>query len=91
MRPANCYLCEKGLDTGDNCELVIFTKSPQDIIESSRKSNPDIYPVSNHPDNMEWFCLEKHYKLAKQFVHLTYKEAIGQLESILAVNRKDKT
>jgi len=86
MRPPNCYLCERGLDTEDECELISFTKIPENVIKSVRGS---IYPVPTHPDSTEWFCKEEHFNLAKQFKHLTYEEAVNQLKCITGKSRED--
>lgn len=86
MRPANCYLCERGLDTKDECELISFTKIPANVIKSVRGL---VYPVPTHPDNTEWFCIEEHFALAKQFKHLTYEEAVNQLKCITGTSRED--
>ena len=89
MRPPNCYLCEQGLGTEVECKLIYFTKIPSDVIKSMRGSTPNTYPVPSHSDNAQWFCIEKHSKLAKQFKHLTYEEATEQLKCIIGENRKD--
>jgi len=79
MKPPNCYLCERGLDTKDECDLVYFTEIPSNVINSISEY---VDQIPTHPDNSEWFCLEKHFDLAKQFMHLKYEEAIECLKSI---------
>ena len=78
MKPPNCYLCERGLDTKDECDLIYFTKIHSNVINSETEC---IDTVPTHPDNAEWFCIEEHFALAKQFKHLTYEEAISQIKS----------
>lgn len=75
MMPPNCCLCERGLDTNDNCELVAFAKRPEDIqwyraIEASGETG--------HPPNVDWFCAS-HVAGAREIAHLTIDEALAQL------------
>ena len=77
--PPNCYLCKRGLDTEDKCDLIYFTETPLNVVKS----------LSINCDNAEWFCTEEHSRLAKQFKHLTYKEATEQLKCIIGETRED--
>ena len=77
MRPPNCCLCRRGLDTNDNCELLDFIKLPSEVVKSVQGSAP----VPDHPEHQEWFCLF-HLPMAIQFKHLTRNEAVSQLSSI---------
>ena len=78
MRPPNCCLCEKGLDTNEECELLTFIQLPTNVIKSAQGSAP----LPDHPEHQEWFCLF-HLPLAAQFKHLTRNEAVAQLSSIV--------
>ncbi|SVD16342.1 uncharacterized protein METZ01_LOCUS369196, partial [marine metagenome] len=78
MRPPNCCLCEKGLDTNEECELLTFIQLPTNVIKSAQGSAP----LPDHPEHQEWFCLF-HHPLATQFKHLTRNEAVTQLSSIV--------
>ena len=55
----------------------------------SLSSSSSIYTESSFFYNAEWFCTEDHSGLAKQFKHLTYKEATEQLMCIIGENRDD--
>ena len=78
MRPPNCCLCEKGLDTNEEGELLTFIQLPTNVIKSAQGSAP----LPDHPEHQEWFCL-LHLPLAAQFKHLTRNEAVAQLSSIV--------
>ena len=78
MRPPNCCLCRRGLDTNDNCELLDFIKLPSEVVKSVQGSAP----VPDHPEHQEWFC-SLHLTMATQFKHLTRNEAVSQLNAIV--------
>ena len=80
MRPPICCLCDRGFETGHECELVAFTQVPEDVADSLRRSHED---PPEHPPHLEWFCQE-HVHLATQLVHLTCTQAVTQLQALTA-------
>ena len=80
MRPPICCLCDRGFETGHECELVAFTQVPEDVANSLRRGYED---PPEHPPHLEWFCPE-HAQLATQLVHLTCTQAVAQLQSLTA-------
>ena len=62
MMPPNCCLCDNGLETGHQCELVYFSKTESDrqwyAMAASDKG------VTGHPPDCDWFC-DLHAETAK--------------------------
>lgn len=82
MRPPECCICDNSLENGDKCELVSFAMIPQEVIDQKQNSNPAGLTIPDHPEHQEWFCMD-HIDMAKQFEHLTSREAVTQLKAIL--------
>ena len=90
MRPPECCMCDKTLEDGDECELLVFKQVPADVIASVRGIQRVGYEIPDHPDHMEWFCSE-HSILAKQFLHLTIHESVAQLKSLIESYAGDRS
>ena len=78
MRPPICCLCDRGFETGHECELIAFTQVPEDVANSLRRGYED---PPEHPPHLEWLCPE-HVQQATQLVHLTCTQAVDQLQSL---------
>ena len=78
MRPPICCLCDRGFETGHECELIAFTQVPEDVANAVRRGDED---TPEHPPHLEWFCPE-HVQQAAQLVHLTCTQAVGQLQAL---------
>jgi hypothetical protein len=75
--PPNCCLCDKGLVTGDECELVCFRKTPdQEVWYTDAESRL----LPDHPPNCEWFC-EDHFEAAWSLVSLDQDQAVKMRDS----------
>jgi len=75
MRPPICGICDKDIE-GDEGGLIYFAKRPSDIEWDRRAEDPHFV---GHPPYAEWFCGE-HYVKAKEFSHLTLREAIKKIQ-----------
>ena len=77
MMPPNCCLCDKGLVTGYECELVCFHKTPdQEVWYTDAESRL----LPDHPPNCEWFC-EDHFEAAWSLVSLDQDQAVKMRDS----------
>lgn len=52
--PPNCCLCDKGLETGDTCELIRFFKTESDRQWHAVAASEG--EVAGHPPDCDWFC-----------------------------------
>ena len=75
MMPPNCCLCDKGLETGDECELICFHKRPE---QESRYAEAETRLIPDHPPNREWFCAG-HVEAARS--RLDLDRALGALRA----------
>ena len=72
MMPPNCCLCDKGLETGDECELVCFRRTAE---QESWRAESDSRLFPDHPPDCEWFCKD-HVEVARAFIDLDLKQAL---------------
>lgn len=75
MMPPNCCLCNKGLATGADCELVCFHKTPE---QESWYAEAESRLIPDHPPNCEWFC-EDHLEAARSLVELDLDQALAKI------------
>jgi hypothetical protein len=66
MMPPNCCLCDKGLETGDACELVCFLRTAED--EAWHREMSDQPQFTGHPPDCDWFCSD-HLPTAYNLKH----------------------
>ena len=76
MMPPDCFLCDKGLATGNNCELICFAKTESDhqwhTLAQSEAG------LTGHPPECGWFC-EQHLETVKSLTHLTISSALQHI------------
>ena len=76
MMPPNCCLCDNGIETGHQCELVCFSKTERDrqwhAMAASEKD------FTGHPPDCDWFC-DIHVETAKTLSHNDLPTALHQL------------
>ena len=75
MMPPNCCLCDKGLETGDECELICFHKTPE---QEAWHAEAESRLIPDHPPNCEWFC-EDHVETARSLVSLDLDQALAKI------------
>lgn len=72
MMPPNCCLCDNGLQTGHECELICFHRTPeQEVWHAEANSRP----LPEHPPDCDWFC-EDHVHTARAFIALDLDQAV---------------
>jgi hypothetical protein len=78
MMPPQCHICglENSDDPTNEFEIVYFKESKLDEKWYARQEKEGF---EGHPPNAYWFC-EKHTKKAKEFAHLTSKEALRKIK-----------
>lgn len=72
MMPPNCCLCDRGIDSGDVCELVCFQRTPE---QQAWHAEADSRSFSDHPPDCEWFC-EDHVRTARSYRKLDCAKAV---------------
>jgi hypothetical protein len=78
MMPPNCCLCDKGLKTGDHCELIYFHRTENDEGWYIRASSETHF--SDHPPDCGWFC-KLHMETAQSFANLDLKSALLHIQT----------
>ena len=78
MMPPNCWLCDRGQNTGDECELIYFARTPSDQEWHDRVSEPGVF--SDHPPDCGWFC-DLHADAAKSLVLRDITSALDHLRT----------
>ena len=77
MMPPNCCLCDKGLATDDECELICFHKTPE---QEAWYAEVEARLISGHPPNCEWFC-EDHADAARRLIDLNLDRAPAVIQA----------
>lgn len=76
MKPPFCHICN--FRGNDECHIVYFA-----LTEAMKKEQKEREPgFIEHPGNAEWFC-EKHYEIAKNYVHLPLHQAMKEIRKDL--------
>lgn len=78
MMPPECCICDKDFPPQEG-GLIYFEEDEHDKVFNKRFEDKEIV---GHPSNAFWFC-EKHYPIAKNFMHLTKKEAFKEINRLL--------
>jgi len=77
MMPPNCCLCDNGLETGHECELIGFHRTPEQEVWHAEV---DLRPLPDHPPDCDWFC-EDHVDTARSFIALDRDQALEAIRS----------
>ncbi|MCH2212550.1 MAG: hypothetical protein MK110_14695 [Fuerstiella sp.] len=77
MMPPNCCLCDKGLETGAECKLLCFHKTPE---QENWYAEADSRLIPDHPPNCAWFCND-HIDAAEALVDLDLDQALEILRT----------
>lgn len=77
MMPPNCCLCDKGLETGDECELICFQKTPE---QEAWHAEAETRLIPDHPPNCAWFCAD-HVEAARSLVDLDLARALAAIQA----------
>ena len=76
MMPPNCCLCDNGIETGHQCELVYFSQTESDqqwhALAATGKG------FTGHPPDCDWFC-DIHAGSAKSSSHRDLTSALRHL------------
>ena len=76
MMPPNCCLCENGIETGHECELVYFSKTESDRQWHAMAATGECF--TGHPPDCDWFC-DLHMESAKSLVQWDLPTALRHL------------
>lgn len=76
MMPPDCCLCEKGRETGDDCELICFERTESDQEWHVRAASDQGFV--GHPPECEWFC-HGHVATARSLVQQNLALALAHL------------
>ncbi|MDA7915009.1 hypothetical protein N9018_02735 [Rhodopirellula sp.] len=77
MMPPNCCLCDKGIESGDTCELISFAKTESDREWHVQATLGEGF--TGHPPDCDWFC-DIHAHAAKHLVHYDRSAALLYLQ-----------
>ena len=77
MMPPNCCLCDNGIKTGHQCELVCFSKTESDRQWHAMAATATGF--TGHPPDCDWFC-DIHTEAAKSFIHFDLATALRHLK-----------
>lgn len=72
MMPPNRCLCDKELQTGDECELICFHKTPE---QEAWYAEAEARLIPDHPPNCAWFCKD-HLEAARPPVPFDLDQAL---------------
>ena len=73
MMPPDCWLCDRGRETGDDCELIYFARTASDQEWHDWAASPAGIP--DHPPDCGWFC-DDHVETARSLVHCDLTSAM---------------
>ncbi len=76
MMPPNCCLCDNGIETGHQCELIYFSKTESDQQWHAMAATETGF--TGHPPDCDWFCAI-HTETAKSFIHVDLATALRHL------------
>ena len=74
--PPNCCLCDNGIETGHQCELIYFSKTESDQQWHAMAATEAGF--TGHPPDCDWFCAI-HTEAAKSFIHVDLATALRHL------------
>ena len=78
MMPPDCWLCDRGQNTQDDCELICFARTASDQEWHDQAASPFARP--DHPPDCGWFCND-HIETARSLVHCDLKSALDHIRT----------
>lgn len=78
MMPPKCRLCDRGHETGDDCELICFARTASDQEWHDWAASPAAIP--DHPPDCGWFC-DAHVETARPLVHCDLTSALDHVRT----------
>jgi hypothetical protein len=78
MMPPKCRLCDRGHETGDDCELICFARTASDQEWHDWAASPAAIP--DHPPDCGWFC-DSHVETARSLVHCDLTSALDHVRT----------